>query len=128
MDFGASFHATGDRALLQGYVESHDHGKVYIGDAKACEILGIGRAKVDLGNGTSLTLSDVRFVPKLTKNLISVGQLDDDGYKTVFSHGSWKMTKGSMIIARGKKVGSLYFTRQDKDQALVCNQKMKARI
>lgn len=41
-------------------------------------------------------------------SLISAGKLDDDGLMNYFGEGKWKLTKGSLTIARGKKVGSLY--------------------
>ncbi|MCI29885.1 hypothetical protein A2U01_0051094, partial [Trifolium medium] len=40
-------------------------------------------------------------------NLISTGKLDDAGMINQFGAGGWKLSKGSMIIARGKKEGSL---------------------
>ena len=45
---------------------------------------------------------------KLTKSLISTGQLDDIGYATTFGSQSWRIQKGSLIIARGAKCGTLY--------------------
>ena len=50
----------------------------------------------------------MRHVPKLTKSLISSGQLDDAGYTCVFGDNSWKITKGSLVVARGSKSGTLY--------------------
>ncbi|KAK2456997.1 putative mitochondrial protein [Trifolium repens] len=47
-------------------------------------------------------MSDMRL------NLISTGKLDDAGMINQFGVGRWKLSKGSMIIARGKKEGSLY--------------------
>jgi len=41
-------------------------------------------------------------------NLISTGKLDDVGMINQFGAGRWKLSKGSMIIACGKKEGSLY--------------------
>ncbi|XP_073014594.1 uncharacterized protein [Primulina eburnea] len=41
---------------------------------------------------------------------IIVGQLDDEGHKVTFGDGSWKVKKGAMIVARGKKTGTLYMT------------------
>jgi len=54
-------------------------------------------------------LKDVRHVPDMCLNLISAGKLDDAGLVNHFGRGIWKPTKGSLIVARGKKEGSLYF-------------------
>ncbi|VFQ93945.1 unnamed protein product [Cuscuta campestris] len=40
--------------------------------------------------------------------LISVGQLDDSGLDVKFGGGQWKVVKGNLVVARGKKRGSLY--------------------
>ena len=66
-------------------------------------------------NGSMLELHDVRHVPGLKRNLLSVGQMDDEGYDVNFGGGRWKITKGAMVIARGKKEGTLYMTSNTKD-------------
>ena len=43
-------------------------------------------------------------------NLISPGYLDDEGYTSIFANGVWKLSKGSLIMAKGKKCCSLYQT------------------
>ena len=53
-------------------------------------------------------LNDVRHVPSLCKNLISAGQLDDEGCNTTLGKNQWKITKGSLVGAKGDKVGTLY--------------------
>ena len=49
------------------------------------------------------------------RNLISVSQIDDDGYTTVFGSNSWEITEGNRVMARGSKVGTLYMTAESKD-------------
>ena len=55
-------------------------------------------------------LEKVRHIPDLRRNLISVGQLDDEGHVILFVGGTWKVTKGARVLARGKKTGTLYMT------------------
>ncbi|WVZ07788.1 hypothetical protein V8G54_021134 [Vigna mungo] len=75
----------------------------------SCEIAGKGAVKIKL-NGSVWELKNVRHIPDLTKNLISVGQLANDGYTTIFHGDNWKISKGAMTIARGRKSGTLYKT------------------
>ena len=63
--------------------------------------------KLKFQHGSTFILKNVRHVPKLTKSLISSG-LDDAGYTCVFGDNSWKITKGSLVVARGTKSGTLY--------------------
>lgn len=61
-------------------------------------------------NGSVWELKNVIHISDLTKNLISVGQLASDGYTTVFHDDNWKISKGAMMIVRGRKSGTLYKT------------------
>ena len=108
LDSGASFHATSDRKLFENYI-SGNLGKVYLGDDQACDITGKGDVKVKL-NGSVWKLENVRHIPCLKKNLISIGQLASNGYVTTFTGDRWKISKGAMTTARGNKDGSLYTT------------------
>ena len=71
-------------------------------------MVGVGYVQLQFQNGSSFTLRNVRHVPKLTRNLISTGQLDEAGYACMFGDHSWKISKGSLVIARGDKSGTLY--------------------
>ncbi|KAE8655918.1 NAC domain-containing protein 48 [Hibiscus syriacus] len=46
---------------------------------------------------------------EIMENYVS-GQLDGEGYSTTFSGYKWKITKRVLVIARGKKMGTLYVT------------------
>ncbi|GJS64543.1 retrovirus-related pol polyprotein from transposon TNT 1-94 [Tanacetum coccineum] len=63
----------------------------------------------------SWTLKDVRYIPGLKKRLIYVGQLDEEGYHVGFGDQQWKVTKGSLVVARGNKRGSLYMVEVPSD-------------
>nr|GEW59748.1 hypothetical protein [Tanacetum cinerariifolium] len=72
------------------------------------DIAGVGDVILKTFFGTSWTLKDVRYIPGLKRRLISVGQLDEEGYHVVFEDQQWKVTKGSLAVVRGNKRGSLY--------------------
>ena len=69
--------------------------------------------------GNQWTLKDVKYIPSLKKNLISIGQLDNTGYATKFEKSSWKIVKGAMVVARGTKSGTLYTTVGCMDMAVL---------
>ncbi|KAE8730942.1 Major allergen Pru ar 1 [Hibiscus syriacus] len=102
LDSGASFHSTPCREIMENYV-SDDFGKVHIADDETLKIVGKGDIRLKLPNQTSWMLKGVRHIPGLKRNLISVGQLDGEGYNTTFSGCEWKIIKGALVIARGKK-------------------------
>ncbi|KAH9291101.1 hypothetical protein KI387_044672, partial [Taxus chinensis] len=55
---------------------------------------------VKIQNGNTWLLKDVRYVPKLRQNLISIGQLGSDACTVIFTVDSWKVTKGALVVVR----------------------------
>ncbi|VFQ60824.1 unnamed protein product [Cuscuta campestris] len=106
MDSGASFHATHNGEALQNLVVG-DFGKVRLEDDKALDVTGMGDIVLKTPVGF-WTLKDVKVVPGLKKSLISVSQLDEQGHEVKFGNGQWKVVKGNLGMARGRKSGSLY--------------------
>jgi hypothetical protein len=53
-------------------------------------------------------LKEVKVIPSLKKQLIYVRNLDEHGHEVRFGNGQWKVVKGNIVIARGRKRGSLY--------------------
>ncbi|CAH9131081.1 unnamed protein product [Cuscuta epithymum] len=109
IDTAASFHATPHQSLFATY-NSGDHGAVKMGNTSFSNIVGIGNVHIQTSVGCTLVLKDVRHVPDLRLNLISGVALDRQGYESQFKEGTWKLSKGSMIIARGHICGTLYKT------------------
>jgi len=66
---------------------------------------------LDTDTGCRLLLKDVRHIPDIRLNIISTGKLDDDGYANYFGEGKWKLTKGSLVVAKGRKQNTLYLTQ-----------------
>ncbi|KAL2225185.1 UNVERIFIED_CONTAM: Retrovirus-related Pol polyprotein from transposon TNT 1-94, partial [Sesamum indicum] len=71
---------------------------------KPLKIVGKGDVRIKSTNGSCWTLHDVRHIPGLKRNLISVGQLDSDGFHTTFGDAKWKISRGAMTLARGLKL------------------------
>ncbi|GJU59775.1 retrovirus-related pol polyprotein from transposon TNT 1-94 [Tanacetum coccineum] len=106
MDFGALFHATYCKEELERF--KLRSGKVCLADDKTLDIAGVGDVVLKTSFGTSWTLKDVRYIPSLKRRLISVGQLDEEGYHVGFGDQQLKVTKGSPVVVRRNKCGSLY--------------------
>ena len=60
-------------------------------------------------DGVVRTLCDVRHVPNLRKNLISLGTLDCNGFSYKSTSGVMKVSKGVMTVMKGQKLaGNIY--------------------
>lgn len=52
-----------------------DSGMVLLRNNKACKVLGTGSIKIQMFDGCIRNFQDVRYVPKLNRNLIFIGML-----------------------------------------------------
>ena len=93
---------------------------MYLADGSALDVVGMGDVRILLPNGSVWLLEKVRHIPNL-RNLISIGQLDDEGHAILFVGGTWKVTKGARVLAREKKTGTLYMTSSQRDTIAVAD-------
>ena len=75
-----------------------------------CKVMDMGDIQLKTNIRCKLILKDVRHVPEMRFNLISIRKLDDERYYNYLGGGQWKLSKGSLIIAREKKINTLYKT------------------
>ncbi|KAH1122081.1 hypothetical protein J1N35_005241 [Gossypium stocksii] len=107
LDSGCSFHMCPNKEWFSIY-SSVEGGVVRIGNDSSSKVIGIGTVKIRIHNGTIRTLSNVRYVPDLRKNLISLSNLDLKGCKINIESSGIKVSRGSLIFFKGKRTGSLY--------------------
>jgi len=81
-----SFHTTPSLELLSNYVLGK-FGKIYLAHGKSLDIIGRSDINIKNSNGSVWTLNNVKHIPALKRNLISIGQLDDKGHCTPFGDG-----------------------------------------
>ncbi|GJW10457.1 retrovirus-related pol polyprotein from transposon TNT 1-94 [Tanacetum coccineum] len=78
-----------------------DRGSVLLGDNRECKIRGIGKVRVQLRDGLSFMLNNVRYIPELKRNLISLGTLEKEGYTVKLQSGKVTVINGSKIALSG---------------------------
>jgi hypothetical protein len=72
-----------------------------MGDDNPCEIVGIGSIQIKAHDGMTPTLQNVRHIPRMTRNLISLSTLDAEGFKYSGSGGVLKVSKDSLVFLVG---------------------------
>jgi hypothetical protein len=102
LDSAFSFHVTPNKDWFDTY-GSINSSIVTMGNGAHCKITGIGNIIIKMFDGVVRTLCDVRHVPKVEKNLISLGTLDSNGYGYKSEDGVMKVTKGAMVVMKGQK-------------------------
>uniref|UniRef100_A0A2N9G4M2 CCHC-type domain-containing protein n=1 Tax=Fagus sylvatica TaxID=28930 RepID=A0A2N9G4M2_FAGSY len=105
LDSACSFHVTPHRNWFDTY-RSINCGSVRMGNDATCTIIGMGTIKIKMSDGVVRTLEEVRHIPDMRKNLISLGTLDSKGYSYKSENGIMKVSKGAMIVMTGQKISS----------------------
>ncbi|GKB78411.1 hypothetical protein Tco_0945306 [Tanacetum coccineum] len=97
MDLGCSYHMTPTLDILFDFLEC-DRGSVQLGDNRECKIRGIGKVRIQLKDGSSFVLHNVRYIPELKRNLISLGTLKKEGFTVKLQSGKVNLINGSRVV------------------------------
>jgi hypothetical protein len=84
IDSGASSHMTGHKHYFSNFEERGFDFEILLGDDYTYHPKEVGTVKFERESGKPLYLSDVLYVPRLKKNLVSVSALEDKGYEVSF--------------------------------------------
>jgi GAG-pre-integrase domain/Zinc knuckle len=86
LDTGASNHMTG---CIEKFAEIYTaiRGSVKFGDGSAVDIHGRSSVLLECSTGEHRLLTDVYYIPMLRSNIISLGQLDENGCQIVVKGG-----------------------------------------
>ena len=92
----------------------------------------MGDVRLKMHDGTFRTLTAVRYVPELKRNLISLGELDRSGYKFKSEGEVVKINKGSLVCMKAVLRHGIYFlqatTLCDEAASVSSNSHDKARM
>lgn len=108
LDSGCSFHMSPNLEWFVNY-KAKKAGSVLLGDDYECNIEGIGDIRLKLHDGVVRLLTNVRYIPKLKRNLISLGVLDGSGHKYSSENGVLSITKHGITVMKGVKENGLYY-------------------
>ena len=82
--------------------------KVLLGNNMSYSVVGIGTMAINMFDGMTRTLKEVRHVPDLKRNLISLRTLDESGYSFKAENRKLTISKGAMVVMKGQKKNGLY--------------------
>ena len=78
----------------------------------------MGKVHIKLNNGNEWMLKDVRHIPAMKRNVISIRKLGDNDCLYTFGKTWWKVTKRSLVIEKGDRIGTLYFYPYNTDYSI----------
>lgn len=110
MDSGCTFHMTPCKHFFSE-LNLFEGGKVIMGNNQQCFVKGIGSMTLRTSDGSLKILKDVRYVPELKRNLISLGTLDKAGFSYTSENGTLNVTKDSVLKLSGQLRDGLYILK-----------------
>ncbi|KAL9309544.1 putative RNA-directed DNA polymerase [Arabidopsis thaliana] len=124
MDTGCSFHMTPRKDIFIDLQEVSS-GKVRMTNDSCSEVKGIGKVRFINTDGTSFMLYDVRYMPGMSRNLISMGTLEAKGCVFKGNKGVLEVMKDNTVFMRGTRRASLYILQGEAkiSEALVTESK-----
>jgi len=106
-DSSASHHMSQHINLFTSYQDVNG-SYAFMSNVVSCQIFGVGNVRIKMYDDTTRTLIDVRHVPELRNNFISLEVLDLEGYKFTCQNGVLKVSKGTLVIMKVEKIINIY--------------------
>jgi hypothetical protein len=99
LDSGATNHMMGERSAFTE-IDHKVHGTVHFSVGVVTNIEGRGTILLKWKTGEHKTLEGVYLIPQLTANIVSLGQLEEDGHKIVLHAGYLRIWNqcGHMVV------------------------------
>ncbi|GKA76683.1 hypothetical protein Tco_0783144 [Tanacetum coccineum] len=109
MNSWCSYHMTYKRNYLFDF-EEYDGGNTRLGDGRECRVRGMGKVQVHMRDGSSFVLDNVKYVPELRRNMISLGTLEKKGFTVKMQSGKIKVINGSLVVLSGIRRANCVYT------------------
>ncbi|KAM0008922.1 putative RNA-directed DNA polymerase [Helianthus debilis subsp. tardiflorus] len=109
LDNGASNHMTGIKEMF-AELDENVTGFVRFGDGSRVQIRGKGIVLFDCKNGDQFMVRGVYYIPALNSNIISLGQMTEEGYEVLMRREFLRMydEQGKLIMKVQRSSNRLY--------------------
>ncbi|KAK9681822.1 hypothetical protein RND81_10G029900 [Saponaria officinalis] len=109
LDSGTSYHICRRSNWFSSYEECEGKMVTLPNDDKT-KIEGVGEVKVRIHDDQDRRFGDVRYIPNISRNLISLGRLDALGCTIHVENGVLEVTKNGKVILNGRRCKTNLFT------------------
>lgn len=130
IDSGTSRHFTCYKEVLHNLVEKETNLEIALGDDMKYLVKGVGNVSLKLNQGNTIHLQDVLYVPDLKKNLVSISEMEEKGYKVTFNDGNVRIWKNNVKYAftLGFRVDSLYQVGGSSLGVMSCDKNLQSEL
>jgi len=84
-----------------------------MGDDHTYIMDGVGAVLIKMFDGMIRELKDVRYIPKVKKNIISTGALESKDLEFTCRDGVLKVLKSFIVILKGVRCKNLYYLKDN---------------
>jgi hypothetical protein len=112
LDSTCLFHICTKRHWFSSFKTVQKGDVVRVGDDNLCDIVGVGSVQIKAHDGMTRMLQNVRYIPGMSRNLISLSTLNTEGFKYSGLGGVLKVSKGFLVCLVGDMISAkLYVLR-----------------
>nr|GEX92558.1 hypothetical protein [Tanacetum cinerariifolium] len=86
-------------------------GNILLGDGRECRVRRTSKVQVQMRDGSSFVLYNVRYAPELRQNLISFGTLEKEGFTVKMQSGKIKVIKVLVMALSGIRTANYVHPR-----------------
>lgn len=86
-------------------------GSVEMANSTTSQVKGIGSVRIQNEDGTTVLLTNVKYVPDISRSLISLGTLENKGCWFKSKNGILKVIKGCLTLLKAQRIDSLYILK-----------------
>lgn len=97
------------------YIDKSVHGEVMLGDNTSLDIKEVGTVNLTKHDGGTITLEEVKWVPKLRRSLMFESIFDDQGCDINTKRGLKIITKNGKELVKANKKNGLNYVLSDAD-------------
>lgn len=108
LDSGATRHMTPFRGMFSEFRDLPTPRVIFMGDNTQIEAVRIRKVPFLLDNGARGFIRNVLYVPKLSKSLLMMGAINDEGFSIEFRDGNCVIERNESMVAEGTRGGGLY--------------------
>ncbi|KAG6403321.1 hypothetical protein SASPL_135538 [Salvia splendens] len=92
---------------MTSHTTTIDGGNITMAKSDVCKVVGISSIRIRTHDGVFCTLNDVRHVPQMTKNLISLSTFDSKGFSFKGEGALMHIMKSLKVVLTALKLGSI---------------------
>ena len=110
IDSGATQHFSPNKELFTDF-ETIDNYKVNIANGSTVDVVGKGKIILNIIHNNkprTITITNVQYAPKMSFNLLSVSQLNENGAEIVFKTNKCLIYKNNQLIVEIEKQNNSY--------------------